>query len=38
MFSAPTAVRVLKKQDPALLSKYDISSLKALYSGRRAAG
>jgi propionyl-CoA synthetase len=24
-------VRVLKKQDPALLSKYDISSLKALY-------
>ena len=31
MFSAPTAVRVLKKQDPALLSKYDLSSLKALY-------
>ena len=31
MFSAPTAVRVLKKQDPALLSSYDISSLKALY-------
>ena len=31
MFSAPTAVRVLKKQDPALLSKYDISSLQALY-------
>jgi propionyl-CoA synthetase len=31
MFSAPTAVRVLKKQDPALLSKYDISSLRALY-------
>jgi len=31
MFSAPTAVRVLKKQDPALLSTYDISSLKALY-------
>ena len=31
MFSAPTAVRVLKKQDPALLSKYDISCLKALY-------
>ena len=31
MFSAPTAVRVLKKQDPTLLSKYDISSLKALY-------
>ena len=31
MFSAPTAVRVLKKQDPAYLSKYDISSLKALW-------
>lgn len=31
MFSAPTAVRVLKKQDPALLKKHDISSLKALY-------
>jgi propionyl-CoA synthetase len=31
MFSAPTAVRVLKKLDPALLSKYDLSSLKALY-------
>ena len=31
MFSAPTAVRVLKKQDPSFLKKYDISSLKALY-------
>ncbi|MBE7940228.1 propionate--CoA ligase [Ramlibacter aquaticus] len=31
MFSAPTAVRVLKKQDPAWLSKYDLSSLKALF-------
>jgi propionyl-CoA synthetase len=31
MFSAPTAVRVLKKQDPAFLKKYDISSLQALY-------
>ncbi|MEO7641055.1 MAG: propionate--CoA ligase [Ramlibacter sp.] len=31
MFSAPTAVRVLKKQDPAFLRKYDLSSLKALY-------
>jgi propionyl-CoA synthetase len=31
MFSAPTAVRVLKKQDPIHLSKYDLSSLKALY-------
>ena len=31
MFSAPTAIRVLKKQDPALLKKYDLSSLRALY-------
>lgn len=31
MFSAPTAVRVLKKQDPAYLKKYDIRSLKALW-------
>ncbi len=31
MFSAPTAIRVLKKQDPALLSKYDLSSLRALF-------
>src|SRR4051812_22497890 len=31
MFSAPTAVRVLKKQDPAFLGKHDLSSLKALY-------
>ena len=31
MFSAPTAVRVLKKQDPALLKKYDLSSLRALF-------
>ena len=31
MFSAPTAVRVLKKQDPAFLKQYDLSSLKALY-------
>ncbi|WP_066704413.1 propionate--CoA ligase [Curvibacter delicatus] len=31
MFSAPTAVRVLKKQDPSFLKKYDLSSLKALY-------
>ena len=31
MFSAPTAVRVLKKQDPALLRQYDLRSLKALY-------
>jgi len=31
MFSAPTAVRVLKKQDPAFLKRYDLSSLKALF-------
>ncbi len=31
MFSAPTAVRVLKKQDPSWLKKYDLSSLKALF-------
>ncbi|MFV0678879.1 propionate--CoA ligase [Ottowia sp.] len=31
MFSAPTAVRVLKKQDPAYLTKYDLSSLRALF-------
>ena len=31
MFSAPTAVRVLKKQDPAYLKKHDLSSLRALF-------
>jgi propionyl-CoA synthetase len=31
MFSAPTAVRVLKQQDPAYLSKYDVSSLRHLF-------
>jgi len=31
MFSAPTAVRVLKKQDPAALHKHDLSSLRALF-------
>lgn len=31
MFSAPTAVRVLKKQDPAYLGKYDVSSLRHLF-------
>ena len=31
MFSAPTAIRVLKKQDPAYLGKYDVSSLKHLF-------
>jgi propionyl-CoA synthetase len=31
MFSSPTAIRVLKKQDPAYLSKHDTSSLKYLF-------
>ena len=31
MFSAPTAIRVLKKQDPSYLRKYDLSSLKHLF-------
>ena len=31
MFSAPTAVRVLKKQDPAFLSKYNLSTLRTLF-------
>jgi propionyl-CoA synthetase len=31
MFSSPTAARVLKKQDPAFLTKYDVSSLKHLF-------
>jgi propionyl-CoA synthetase len=31
MFSSPTAARVLKKQDPALLKKHDLSSLRQLF-------
>jgi propionyl-CoA synthetase len=31
MFSAPTAIRVLKKHDPAWFSKYDLSSLRHLF-------
>ncbi|WP_268874727.1 propionate--CoA ligase [Bordetella ansorpii] len=31
LFSAPTAVRVLKRQDPALLRRHDLSSLRAVY-------
>jgi propionyl-CoA synthetase len=31
MFSAPTAVRVLKKQDPDALTRHDLSSLRALF-------
>jgi len=31
MFSSPTALRVLKKQEPAYLAKYDLSSLRYLF-------
>jgi propionyl-CoA synthetase len=31
MFTAPTAVRVLKKHDASYLSKYDLSSLRTLF-------
>jgi propionyl-CoA synthetase len=31
MFSSPTAIRVLKKQDPAYMSKYDTKSLRYLF-------
>jgi propionyl-CoA synthetase len=31
MFSSPTAIRVLKKQDPAWMQKYDTSSLRYLF-------
>ncbi len=31
MFTAPTAIRVLKKQDPRHLRAHDLSSLRALY-------
>jgi propionyl-CoA synthetase len=31
MFCAPTAIRVLKKQDPTYLSQYDLSSLRLLF-------
>lgn len=31
MFTAPTAARVLKKQDPAYMHKYDLSSLKHVF-------
>lgn len=31
MFSSPTAIRVLKKQDPAYLAKHDTSSLRFLF-------
>lgn len=31
MFSSPTAIRVLKKQDPKYLAQYDVSTLKHLF-------
>ncbi|MEI6302948.1 MAG: propionate--CoA ligase [Betaproteobacteria bacterium] len=31
MFTSPTAIRVLKKHDPAYLTKHNLSSLRALY-------
>ena len=31
MFTSPTAIRVLKRQDPAYLQKYDTNSLQRLY-------
>jgi len=31
MFSSPTAIRVLKKQDPSWMKKYDVSSLRYLF-------
>jgi propionyl-CoA synthetase len=31
MFSSPTAIRVLKKQDPAYMRKHDLSSLRYLF-------
>jgi propionyl-CoA synthetase len=31
MFSAPTAIRVLKKQDPACLTRHDLSSLRHVF-------
>lgn len=37
MFTAPTAIRVLKKQDPALLRRHDLVQPAAPVPGRRAA-
>jgi propionyl-CoA synthetase len=31
MFSSPTAIRVLKKQDPAFMAKHDVSGLRHLF-------
>lgn len=31
MFSAPTAMRVLKRHDPALLKRHDLSALRAIF-------
>ena len=37
MFSSPTGIRVLKKQDPEYISKYDLSSLKHIFLAGRTA-
>ncbi len=37
MFSSPTAIRVLKKQDPAFMKKHDLSTLQVPVPRRRAA-
>ena len=37
MFSSPTAIRVLKKQDPAFMKQHDLSSLQVPVPRRRAA-
>ena len=37
MFSSPTAIRVLKKQDPAYMKQHDLSRLKLPVPRRRAA-
>ncbi len=31
MFSSPTAIRVLKKQDPAFMARHDVSALRLLF-------
>jgi len=38
MFSSPTAVRVLKGQDQKYMTMHDVSCLRYLFPGRRAAG
>src|SRR4030095_2936949 len=38
MFSSPTAIRVLKKQDPAWLKKHDLSKLQWVFLPGRPRG